>query len=71
MKELLWIACALLALEWIEDATRDAHPLMIDAAAPVDNRFCDVPAYRGPLLRGPAHKVDYRIGRPFNDKGIS
>lgn len=70
MKGLLLIACSLLGLLSVRELDREPHPLLIDAAA---DDFCDMPFRRQapPLLQGPSRKTDYRMGKPYNDKGIA
>lgn len=72
MKGLLFILCGLIFLASIRVIDPNPAPMLIDGAMLVqaaDDRFCDVPAYRAPVLRSPQHKADHRLGRPFNDRG--
>lgn len=68
MKGLLLLSVVLLVLEWAEDYDREPFPLMIDAAAPVDNRFCDLPAYRAPLKPKPRNPFIQPWGVPNGDR---
>lgn len=67
MKGLLWFALWGLAILGAKEAGTDRHPLMVDASGD----WCDVPSKRAPILRTPNNKADYRLGKPFNDKGTA
>lgn len=51
----------------------DEPPLLIDGAmlARAGGEWCDVPAKRVPIVRSPQHRIDYRLGKPFNDRGTA
>lgn len=75
MKALGFLVCGLLAILCIRAIEGRPQPLLIDGAMLAQVKaddWCDMHfRERKPLLRSPQNRIDYRIGRPFNDRGIS
>lgn len=73
MKALTFIVCGLICLASIRVLDPNPVPLSIDGAMIVQagGDWCDVPKARKPVLDSPRHKLDYRQGAPYGDKGIA
>lgn len=72
MRGLLFILGALLLIMCIREIEGRQSPLLIDAhVVPAGGEWCDVSPKRPPILRTPQNRVDYRVGRPFNDRGVA
>lgn len=70
---ILILLVVILLMALLGDHRRGPVAVIQDVSARVtkaDWPLCVTPS-RPPLLRSPESAVDYRLGRPFNDKGVS